>query len=1146
MHRKYLIACFCALCITAVVAPVVTMGQDDLVSQKLFEQGMQLYAQGRYGEAQQALHHVDAMQLSKEQRVSLYETLQSIERRLEKAADPEGLLRQAQEAQKSGDLSEAMRIYQSVLHHPESDTQQKQQAEARIAEINRRLNADLTRARQTLDEAIADIRAGRLEVAQQKLQRVKASGVDLGWFDNERLDRQLAVIAERRGGAASQTAVEDSTSVEQPPVPRPTPQRSTTQIPPQPTINSTPAVAPASLDLLSQLKLLRSQEKFAQGQQAEEDGEYFRAFELYQQAVNLDPDNQKAKDSLLLVQTKMGGAREPRNVLEMEIETRKLRAKAAIAEFEQLMNRATNLLGFHQYAAAREAVQQAKITLDLNQQFLPIPRYRTLRDNAVNLAAQIADAERVAKENQARELEVLRREEAEQRRQEALEAQEEEVQRLLQRASQMRKEQKYDQALELLNQALFLDPTNVAAQAMKEMIEDSKVYVEARDIYRKRGVLASEQSNDNLDATIPYTDLIQYPADWPQISASRLSGLEQNANESEINRRVALKLRESVPINFDDNKLTNVIDYLRQTTNVNIFVNWPALEALGVSQQETRVSLQLTNIPADKALRLVLQQVSAGQGLEDNPITFSIIDGIVTISTERDLSKTTDIRPYDIRDLLVQVPNFINAPVFDLNEALSNTNSGGSSGGGGTKLFDEDSEEEERLSRTELIEQIVTLLQDTVGKPEEWAAYGGNISSLRELNGLLIVKTTPENHRQISQLLGQLRETRALQIAVESRFLIVDQNFLDEVGVDLDLQVPDPGGHFQALRLAQDSFSLAQSASNSLVPGSFGGTAGASGFSNFDTVDGVRTATGGREIVTDDDGLPLLIDNRTGAPVARDPLTGQLLPAPIDLNGNIIPDSAIVETVQVAGSGAGFDPRGRSFDFGISFLDDLEVNLLIRATQANRRAITLTSPRLTLFNGQRSYVVVARQVGFVSDLEPIPNSAGFDPTISVVQSGVILDVEATVSADRRYVTMTVRPSLATLPATFKRIEQSTTLVLPGEEVGLVNAATTAVIEVPEVELTTLRTTVSVPDRGTLLLGGQRIVADVEVEAGVPVMSKIPVLNRLFTNRSTVKDERTLLILIKPTIIIQSEEEENLFPGLLQNPQQFGMNNAFGR
>jgi len=48
-----------------------------------------------------------------------------------------------------------------------------------------------------------------------------------------------------------------------------------------------------------------------------------------------------------------------------------------------------------------------------------------------------------------------------------------------------------------------------------------------------------------------------------------------------------------------------------------------------------------------------------------------------------------------------------------------------------------------------------------------------------------------------------------------------------------------------------------------------------------------------------------------------------------------------------------------------------------------------------------------------------------------------------------------------------------------------------------------------------------------------VLSKIPFLKRLFTNRSTAKDEQVVLILVKPTIIIQKETEARQFP-LLQN------------
>ena len=63
------------------------------------------------------------------------------------------------------------------------------------------------------------------------------------------------------------------------------------------------------------------------------------------------------------------------------------------------------------------------------------------------------------------------------------------------------------------------------------------------------------------------------------------------------------------------------------------------------------------------------------------------------------------------------------------------------------------------------------------------------------------------------------------------------------------------------------------------------------------------------------------------------------------------------------------------------------------------------------------------------------------------------------------------------------------------------------------------------------LGGQRTVTEVEIEAGVPVLSKIPIVNRFFTNRLTSKEEMTMLLLIRPEIIIQRENEDELFPGL---------------
>src|SRR6185369_4819613 len=71
---------------------------------------------------------------------------------------------------------------------------------------------------------------------------------------------------------------------------------------------------------------------------------------------------------------------------------------------------------------------------------------------------------------------------------------------------------------------------------------------------------------------------------------------------------------------------------------------------------------------------------------------------------------------------------------------------------------------------------------------ETWKDNGGTVGSLRELSGQLIVTQTPENQRNLVKLLEQLRETRAIQVTVEARFLKVQRNFLEDIGIDFDFR----------------------------------------------------------------------------------------------------------------------------------------------------------------------------------------------------------------------------------------------------------------------------------------------------------------------------------------------------------------------
>jgi len=83
------------------------------------------------------------------------------------------------------------------------------------------------------------------------------------------------------------------------------------------------------------------------------------------------------------------------------------------------------------------------------------------------------------------------------------------------------------------------------------------------------------------------------------------------------------------------------------------------------------------------------------------------------------------------------------------------------------------------------------------------------------------------------------------------------------------------------------------------------------------------------------------------------------------------------------------------------------------------------------------------------------------------------------------------------------------------------------IQLPEFLFTTVTTTVSVPDGGTVLLGGIKRLREGRNEFGVPILSKIPYINRLFKNVGLGRTTDSLMLMVTPRIIIQEEEEARL-------------------
>ncbi len=83
------------------------------------------------------------------------------------------------------------------------------------------------------------------------------------------------------------------------------------------------------------------------------------------------------------------------------------------------------------------------------------------------------------------------------------------------------------------------------------------------------------------------------------------------------------------------------------------------------------------------------------------------------------------------------------------------------------------------------------------------------------------------------------------------------------------------------------------------------------------------------------------------------------------------------------------------------------------------------------------------------------------------------------------------------------------------------------IQLPTMASFSVQTTVSVPDGGTILLGGVKRLSEGRQENGVPMLNKIPYINRLFMNTAIGRSTQSIMMMVTPRIIIQEEEEEYL-------------------
>jgi type II secretory pathway component GspD/PulD (secretin) len=178
-----------------------------------------------------------------------------------------------------------------------------------------------------------------------------------------------------------------------------------------------------------------------------------------------------------------------------------------------------------------------------------------------------------------------------------------------------------------------------------------------------------------------------------------------------------------VTLDFSSAPIDSVVDYLREISGMNIFVDSK------VRDKQIVVSIKVNEITLKSIFSLMLKPHGCG-------VLFK--DGVLQVMLQADIDdKTMKMEIYDCRDILYPIQNF---PGVDMDL---------SSGAG--VLAQATSEEP---AGEMPIEEMVRAHAGGRSWEENSKA------SIKMQNGLLVVKNTPEVHKQVRRLLDLLRANK--------------------------------------------------------------------------------------------------------------------------------------------------------------------------------------------------------------------------------------------------------------------------------------------------------------------------------------------------------------------------------------------------
>lgn len=799
-------------------------------------------------------------------------------------------------------------------------------------------------------------------------------------------------------------------------------------------------------ELLRDLQL-KEQERKAASQAATRAAEslmgelnYELAEQKLEEAIRLDGDNQRARelhDRVLFILGDIRG--EYRDVSRLEFERERVRKQQAILELRQMLVKAERERQEGNFDAAVETYDRLLDRINWFPFNNDISDIRTAAERGKETADQQAQAE-TQRERRQLERDIRANSEAEAAR--SLRFVRNRIERLIERIERNYEDKDYEEVVELADKVLELDRNNETAKDYRNRA------VELRHLYR-RLTLHKRHADEwertflsQYESEIPYHSIFNFPDrdTWSEVSRKAVnitarSRREESTQDLEIKRR----LQTPTDVNFPaEQDFQAAIDFLNEVSGINFVLTKAARDAL--EEQDAPVRLAPVR---GLSVKNVLELILSGR---DPKFSYVIRNGAIVIGPAESVREDIHLAFYEVQDLIKAPPDF-KAPQLALDE--SEGDAGG--GGGVSGIIDLGGGDDEGGTGTTL---GVDILEELVRKalyPRTEDSEGGEApegESVGIENGKLVVRTTLENHDKLELLLDSLRKTTGVMVTVESRFLDLQDNFLQSIGVDFGnpfaTNLPNP-------------ISDADGQGTQISPG-------------YEFVD----AQGQTNI------------RAASYSQFSQPLGSQVAP------------------FQLSNAGG--------FALQYNVLDNYILEAVLEANAKTQEFSKLDAPRVTAFNGQISHSLVIDQAAYIKDAEV--NQTGvvpvINPVIGILNSGSILQVRPTVSYDRKYVILEIEPTLAVqLPSRFKRL----TLNLTNLDV-----------EFPVLSVTKIKTTITVPDRGTVLVGGLKRTITQKQQVGVPWVTHLPIVNLMFGRKGETRLQSNLFVLINAQITVIRDEE----------------------